>query len=403
MAFTRPTPPTVSAEADGAVRLRSDLNQYRVGYQTVGQPWNAFKWAAPPTVEAESYSVYRSPTNFFSFVQTAPVNGTLAYLAYQTTVLYEDRSGFPRPLATDYRVMMFGRSTPVTANVYPWYVYAWQRTRPQDAEGYEIRPTRPDALSFWRNTYVAPSATPWPYGQLHWQQAVTVEPEPYRVSTPFPYQSFYWKSPYVPPPYPGQTIWDAIYEVVNDNMLVYPVEWVMSSTVPYGYVISRTPYPDSSQPNYTYIKIIASAGPPASLGYATVPDLTALRSFDASSLLETLGLLPGAITYAYSATIATGYVVSQGVLPGIALVLGSTISFVVSMGAYVAPGTVTVPNVVGMNKQTAISTLINANLMISTMIYTNSSGTAETIASQNPAAGTVVTLWGQINLTVYSG
>jgi hypothetical protein len=237
---------TVLYEANtGFPRIPPPSQQILYGRTTpviVPQPFYAYKWAAPPTVEQEQYSPYRTPANYFSFVQPIPINGTLAYLAYQTNVLYEERSGFPRPPETDYTVMMFGRTTPVATN--PWYVYAWQKNRPQDAESYEVRSARADALSFWRNTYTPPVANPWPYGQLHWQQAVTVEAEPYRVSTPFPYLSFYWKSPYVPPPYPGQTIWDATYEVVNDNMMVYPIEWIMSATVPYGYVISRTPFPD---------------------------------------------------------------------------------------------------------------------------------------------------------------
>ena len=393
-------PPTVAAEDYTASRPRSDLNLYRVGYQTVGQPWNVFQWGKPPTVAAEEFTP-RTPINFWSFVQPAPtyVTGTVAYLAYTTNVLYQSDSWTqPKPV---YTALMFGRTTPITPNVYPWTSLGWTKPTTVTAEDYTVRTPYPSALHFWRN-YSNP-ATPWNYGQLHWQQAVTVEAEQYRVTSPFPYQSFYWKTPYVPPPYPGQTIWDATYEVVNDNMMVYPIEWIMSDTIPYGYVISRTPYPDAAQPDWTYIKMVASAGPPASLGYATVPDLTPLRSYDASTLLGTIGFTLGTVSYVNS-TVPAGYVVSQTVAAGSVVPLGTVVSYVVSLGVASTTVYTTTPTMTNQTLAIATAAAVQANLIVLPPVYQASSTVpAGTIISQSPAAGTTQDLWTPVSLIVSSG
>ena len=256
---------------------------------------------------------------------------------------------------------------------------------------------------FGRAAPVTP-ATPWPYYTLHWQQAVTVEPEQYRVTSPFPYQSFYWKSPYVPPPYPGQTIWDATYEVVNDNMMVYPIEWIMSATVPWGYVISRTPYPDSAQPDYTYIKMVASAGPPASLGYITLPDITVLRSFDASTLLSTIGLTLGTVSYANSGTVPAGFLIAQTVAAGSILPLGSVVGYTVSLGAASTTVYTTTPTLTNQTLAIATAAAVQANFMVLPPTYQASNTVpAGTVISQSPAAGTTQDLWTPLTLIVSSG
>ena len=364
------------------------------------QPFYAYNWGKPPVVSAEEFTP-RTPINFWSFVQPAPtyVTGTVAYLAYTTNVLYQSDSWTqPKP---DYTALMFGRTTPITPNVYPWTSLRWTKPTTVTAEDYTVRTPYPSALHFWRN-YSTP-ATPWNYGQLHWQQAVTVEAEQYRVTSPFPYQSFYWKTPYVPPPYPGQTIWDATYQVVNDNMMVYPIEWIMSATIPYGYVISRTPYPDAAQPDWTYIKMVASAGPPASLGYATVPDLTPLRSYDASTLLGTIGFTLGTVSYV-SSTVPAGYVVSQTVAAGSVVPLGTVVSYVVSLGVASTTVYTTTPTMTNQTLAIATAAAVQANLIVLPPVYQASSTVpAGTIISQSPAAGTTQDLWTPVSLIVSSG
>ena len=364
------------------------------------QPFYAYNWGKPPVVTAEEYTP-RTPINFWSFVQPAPINGTLAYLAYQTNVFYEANTGFPRQ-SIDNSLLLFNRPSAVTPNVYPWTALGWTKPPTVQAEEYAVRTPYPASAFFWRTPTLAPTANNW-YA-LHWQQAVSVEAEPYRVTSPFPFQSFYWKSPYVPPPYSGMTIWDATYQVVNDNMIVYPIEWIMSATVPWGYVISRTPYPDSAQPNWTYIKMVASAGPPASLGYTTVPDLTVLRGYDANTLLATIGLTLGTVTYANSSTVAAGFVISQSVTAGSSVPLGTIVSYVVSLGAVSTTVYTTVPTVTNLTLATATAAIVQANLMVVTPQYQSSNTVpAGSVISQTPLAGTTQSLWTPVSLVVSSG
>ena len=394
-------PPTVATEEYSALRLRSDLNLYRVGYQTVGQPWNVFQWGKPPTVAAEEFTP-RTPINFWSFVQPAPtyVTGTVAYLAYTTNVLYQSDSWTqPKP---DYTALMFGRTTPITPNVYPWTAFGWTKPPTVAAEDYTVRTPYPLQSFFWKTPAVPPPPNAW--FTLHWQQAVTVEAEQYRVTSPFPNQAFYWKSPYVPPPSPGTTIWDATYQVVNDNLMVYPIEWIMSATIPWGYVISRTPYPDSAQPTWTYIRMVASAGPPASPGYATVPNLVGLRSFDATSLLSTIGLISGTSTYVNSSTVAAGLVISQTVTAGTVVSTGTLVSVVLSLGTLTANSFVSVPTITNSTLAMATSTVVQSNLILLTPLYQQSNTVAAgLVISQIPAAGTTVDLWTPVSLVISSG
>jgi beta-lactam-binding protein with PASTA domain len=365
------------------------------------QPFYAYNWSKPPTVAAEEYSVYRTPSNFFQFIQPV-VNGTLAYLAYQTTVLYEANTGFPRPPDTSAQMLLFGRTTPVTPNVYPWPSLGWTKPPTVSAEEYTVRTPFPYQSFYWKTPTAAASPNAW--YTLHWQQAVTVEAEAFRVTSPFPYLSFYWKTPYVPPPYPGMTIWDATYQVVNDNMMVYPIEWIMSSTVPYGYVISRTPYPDSAQPNWTYIKMVASAGPPASLGYVTLPSLTPLRAYDASTLLGAIGLTLGTVSYANSPTIPAGFLISQTVAAGTILPLGSVVGYTVSLGVAATTVYTTTPTMTNQTLAIATAAAVQANLIVLPPVYQGSNTVpAGTIISQSPAAGSTQLLWTPVLLVVSSG
>ena len=437
LAYTRPRIPIVEPEQDTAQRRTWFYNQTPIingmtpilGYQTTvlyeandgfprrpvdnslllfnrtipptPQPFYAYNWGKPPSVAAEEYSVYRTPSNFFQFIQPV-VNGTLAYLAYQTTVLYEANTGFPRPSDTSAQMLLFGRTTPVTPNVYPWPSLGWTKPPTVAAEEYTVRTPFPYQSLYWKTPTAAPSPNAW--YTLHWQQAVTVEAEPYRVTSPFPYLSFYWKTPSGPTPYPGMTIWDATYQVVNDNMMVYPIEWIMSSTVPYGYVISRTPYPDSAQPNWTYIKMVASAGPPASLGYVTLPSLTALRAYDASTLLGVIGLTLGTVSYVNSPTIPAGFLISQTVAAGTILPLGSVVGYTVSLGVAATTVYTTTPTMTNQTLAIATAAAVQANLIVLPPVYQGSNTIpAGTIISQSPAAGSTQLLWTPVSLVVSSG
>jgi len=395
------------------------------------QPFYAYKWANPPTVTAEDYSTYRTPANFQLFVQPPVVNGTVGVLAYSANVLYEANTGFPRT-PVDNSLLLFNRTT--VTRTQPFYAYNWGKPPVVTAEEYTPRtpinfwsfvqpapingtlaylayqttvlheantgfPRQPDQTAnqalFFNRTAITPTVTQ-PFYAFHWQQPVTVEAEQYRVTSPFPWQSFYYRNPLL-------TIWQATYQVVNDNMIVYPIEWVTSPTIPWGYVVSRTPYPDASQPNWTYIKMTASLGPAAPIGYATVPNIVLLRSYDASTGLAALSLNSGTVSYANSGTVPFGYVISQSVTAGTVVPTGTSVSYVVSLGPVATTVYISVPSVVGVSLSSALSTLVANSLIVAPSVYQASAQPAGTVLSQSVAAGTNVLPWTTISLVVSSG
>jgi len=395
------------------------------------QPFYAYKWANPPTVTAEDYSTYRTPANFQLFVQPPVVNGTVGVLAYSANVLYEANTGFPRT-PVDNSLLLFNRTT--VTRTQPFYAYNWGKPPVVTAEEYTPRtpinfwsfvqpapingtlaylayqitvlheantgfPRQPDQTAnqalFFNRTAITPTVTQ-PFYAFHWQQPVTVEAEQYRVTSPFPWQSFYYRNPLL-------TIWQATYQVVNDNMIVYPIEWVTSPTIPWGYVVSRTPYPDASQPNWTYIKMTASLGPAAPIGYATVPNIVLLRSYDASTGLAALSLNLGTVSYANSGTVPFGYVISQSVTAGTVVPTGTSVSYVVSLGPVATTVYISVPSVVGLSLSSALSTLVANSLIVAPSVYQASAQPAGTVLSQSVAAGTNVLPWTTISLVVSSG
>jgi len=395
------------------------------------QPFYAYKWANPPTVTAEDYSTYRTPANFQLFVQPPVVNGTVGVLAYSANVLYEANTGFPRT-PVDNSLLLFNRTT--VTRTQPFYAYNWGKPPVVTAEEYTPRtpinfwsfvqpapingtlaylayqitvlheantgfPRQPDQTAnqalFFNRTAITPTVTQ-PFYAFHWQQPVTVEAEQYRVTSPFPWQSFYYRNPLL-------TIWQATYQVVNDNMIVYPIEWVTSPTIPWGYVVSRTPYPDASQPNWTYIKMTASLGPAAPIGYATVPNIVLLRSYDAITGLAALSLNSGIVWYANSGTVPFGYVISQSVTAGTVVPTGTSVSYVVSLGPVATTVYISVPSVVGLSLSSALSTLVANSLIVAPSVYQASAQPAGTVLSQSVAGGTNVLPWTTISLVVSSG
>ena len=429
MAYTTPRKPTVEAEQDVAQR-RSQF--YNPPYQTVGQPWIALTVPRKPVVEAEQDTAQRR--TWFYNQQTTTVSGTVAIQGYTTNVLYESNTGFPR-IPPPSQQLLFGRTTPTAPTPQPFYAYNWGKPPVVAAGDYSTYRTpanfqlfvqppvvngtlaylayqttvlheantgfsrQPDQTAnqalFFNRTAITPTVTQ-PFYAFHWQQPVTVEAEQYRVTSPFPWQSFYYRNPLL-------TIWQATYQVVNDNMIVYPIEWVTSPTIPWGYVVSRTPYPDASQPNWTYIKMTASLGPAAPIGYATVPNIVLLRSYDAITGLAALSLNSGTVWYANSGTVPFGYVISQSVTAGTVVPTGTSVSYVVSLGPVATTVYISVPSVVGLSLSSALSTLVANSLIVAPSVYQASAQPAGTVLSQSVAAGTNVLPWTTISLVVSSG
>ena len=95
-----------------------------------------------------------------------------------------------------------------------------------------------------------------------------------------------------------------------------------------------------------------------------------------------------------------GSVISQNPVAGTQIAIGSAVALVVSSG----PPLVTVPNVVNLTQAAATSAIASASLTVGAI--TNASSTmvpAGSIISQNPTAGTEITIGSAVALVVSSG
>lgn len=164
-------PSKLPAEPDTDYR-RADhslLHRYRVGYQTVGQPWIALQPHVSVQVEAEGYTQH--PTDYTPlYGRTTPVPPPTAgapwYLWQAAPVAPRIEPESVSIPATDYRVL-FGRG----AQVLPqhWWLYRWQGPAPDTSQFYEYR-----SRDFWsdlqpfRITPTTPVEPPAPGGGGAW-------------------------------------------------------------------------------------------------------------------------------------------------------------------------------------------------------------------------------------------
>ena len=88
----------------------------------------------------------------------------------------------------------------------------------------------------------------------------------------------------------------------------------------------------------TAVDVVVSLGPPA-----TVPDIVGQSEADANTAISAAGLIIGTATYAYSDTVAAGYIISQNPTGGTEVPFGSSVDFVVSLGQAAIVPTVAVP------------------------------------------------------------
>ncbi len=137
-------PSKLPAEPDTDYR-RADhglLHRYRVGYQTVGQPWLALQPHVSVQVEAEGFTQH--PTDYTPLygrtTPVAPPVGAPWYLWHQPQSPRLEAEGFDTPAVS--QAILYGRG----ATVLPqhWWVYRWQGPIPDTSQFYEYR-----SRDFW--------------------------------------------------------------------------------------------------------------------------------------------------------------------------------------------------------------------------------------------------------------
>ncbi len=131
-----------------------------------------------------------------------------------------------------------------------------------------------------------------------------------------------------------------------------------------------------------------------------VPDVVGKNANEALIAIGQAGLQSRAISYEYSSTVASGYVISQAPQSGARVSPNTLVDIVVSLG----PQQSTVPNVVGQNQQEAVNILENIGLTIGTVTTQHSSSVpAGHVMSQNPAAGAQADLGSRVDMVISLG
>ncbi len=180
---------------------------------------------------------------------------------------------------------------------------------------------------------------------------------------------------YTIPNLSGRTPTDAATALEEVNLVAGTQSQAYSSTVGKGLVAATIPKAGTAVKKGTEVALVISQGPEL----LPVPSVVGKTSSVAQATITKAGFTPK-VSLAYSTTVTKGTVVSQSPSSGKAA-RDSTITLVVSNG----PPPVTVPNVVRLPLNTAISRLRAAGL--NPVVRTNIPGGADIVVQQSVAAG----------------
>ena len=147
--------------------------------------------------------------------------------------------------------------------------------------------------------------------------------------------------------------------------------------VPAGRVISQAVTSGKMRPQGSAIDVVVSKGPHP----VPVPSVIGKTEADARNLLSGFTIT---VNRKYSGSVQRGFVISQSVAAQTPLQPGSTITIVVSLGPREFP----MPNVVGMDRDAAVTRLTDLGLRVDAVIVTGQTGT--TVVYQQPATGSTV-------------
>ena len=162
-----------------------------------------------------------------------------------------------------------------------------------------------------------------------------------------------------------------------------------SEEVPPGQVISQSVAAGTSLAHDSTVDVVLSKGREP----RTVPTLTGKGASAAKSSIEALGLVASP-TEAYSDTVPEGQVISQQTREGSTVYRGDSVSYTVSKG----PEMVTVPDVVGLQRQEAHDKLEGAGFTVQEDLILG--GFFNTVRSSDPAGGSKVKKGATVTISI---
>ena len=184
--------------------------------------------------------------------------------------------------------------------------------------------------------------------------------------------------------------------ITGARLVVGAMTQEYSAMVAPGCVISQNPDSGSSVPPGTPVALTVSQGPQP----VAIPDVVGMTQAAATEAITGAGLAVGAVTQEYSASVASGDIVSQNPAGGSLALPGGAVALTVSKG----PEPVIVPNVVGMAQAEATAAITDAGLTVGALTLAFSATMAPgSIISQNPTGGSLVPPGTLVALTVSQG
>ncbi len=194
----------------------------------------------------------------------------------------------------------------------------------------------------------------------------------------------------------GQTQSVASSALVSAGLAVGEITQAYNAAVPSGSVISQNPTSGSSVFSGSPVALMVSQGPQL----VTVPNLVGMTQAEATTSITGAGLTLGIVTQDYSATVASGIVITHSPTAGGSVVVGTTVALTISKG----PQPVVVPSVVGLTHSTAATTITTAGLALGVVIEEYSATVPSgLVIAQLPAAGGSVPFGSAIALTISKG
>ena len=173
---------------------------------------------------------------------------------------------------------------------------------------------------------------------------------------------------------------DAVSKLLQAGLAEPDIEEKNDENVEAGKVISQSVEYGTEVDEGTKITLVISLGPAS----FDMPDVTGKDADEAKSALSSKGLSV-TVSYASSNSVGKGKVISQSVESGKSVKKGDSVKLTVSSGG---SSTVTVPDVVGKTKGSAVSTLEDAGFKTDSVENYNSSVEKGNVISQSPSAGT---------------
>lgn len=180
--------------------------------------------------------------------------------------------------------------------------------------------------------------------------------------------------------------------ITNAGLVVGTVTTASSATVPAGEVISQTPAAAIDVAAGSAVDLLVSTGP----ALVSVPGVVGVSQANAEAAISSAGLSVGSVTTASSTTVPAGDVISQTPGAGAEVTEGSSVDLVVSTGSAL----ITVPNVVGLSYNTAITNITNAGLTVGNVSTVRTRRSCGRVNSQTPSGGTSVQSGTQVDLVV---